>query len=57
MEFRVDPKVQERVNELARKANEGELTEAEKVEYQNFIEDNDIIAILQSKARDLTIPI
>lgn len=43
--------LQSRVEHLARRANEGELTEAEKVEYQSFIDAGDILATLQALAR------
>lgn len=49
--FRADADVQQRIAELAGKANEGELTESERREYEEFVEAGTLIAILQSKAR------
>ena len=51
VEFRADAQTQSRVDELARKCNEGVLTPAEKAEYAAFVEDADLIALLQAKAR------
>lgn len=50
-ELRTDEALQRRVEELADKANEGELTEDERAEYMNYIEVSDIIMVLQLKAR------
>lgn len=49
--FRADADVQQRISELAEKANEGELTEQERLEYEEYIEAGTMIAVLQSKAR------
>ena len=43
--------MQKRVDELAAKASEGSLTDAEKAEYGEYIDAADIIGILQAKAR------
>lgn len=51
LEVRLDPFVQTRVDELATKANEGLLTEAERAEYEAYINTDDFIAILKLKAR------
>lgn len=50
-EFRADDDVQRRIEELAGKANEGELSDDERQEYEEFIDAGTVIAILQSKAR------
>jgi hypothetical protein len=50
-EFRADPGVQIRIKELAEKANDGEMTEAERQEYAEFVDAGTLIAILQAKAR------
>lgn len=50
-EFRADSVVQARIQELAEKANEGELTEAERCEYGEYVDAGTLIAILQAKAR------
>lgn len=49
--FRADADVQQRIAELAEKANEGELTEQERLEYEAYVEAGTMIAVLQSKAR------
>jgi hypothetical protein len=51
VEFRADAVTQARINELADKCNEGELTAAERREYESFVRAINLIAILQSKAR------
>ena len=51
VDFRLNNETQSRMDELAQKANEGELTEEEKTEYHRLIDTNDMIAILQIKAR------
>jgi hypothetical protein len=50
-EFRVDPGVQARVDVLAEKANQGDLTGDERAEYEAFINAADFISILKLKAR------
>lgn len=50
--FRADERVQARIEELADKANEDELTAAERDEYASYINAATMIAILQAKARD-----
>jgi hypothetical protein len=50
-ELRVDPEVQARVDVLAEKANQGELTGDERAEYEAFINAADFISILKLKAR------
>lgn len=44
-------KTQARVDELARKCNEGELTPVERAEYERYVTAGTMIAILQAKAR------
>mgnify|MGYP001153649838 CR=1 FL=1 len=51
LDLRLDPAVQERVSELASKANEGQLTDAERTEYEAYINTDDFISILKLKAR------
>jgi len=48
---RLDPRVQARLDELAEKANEGLLSEAEREEYAGYIEALDLVAIVKAKAR------
>jgi hypothetical protein len=49
--LKADARTQARVDELARKCNEGELTLAEREEYQGYVTAGTMIAILQAKAR------
>lgn len=50
-EFRVAPMVEQRVAELAERANEGLLTDDERSEYEALINAADFIDILKVKAR------
>ena len=43
--------VRERILELGRKADEGTLTPEEDVEYERYIEEGDVISLLQAKTR------
>ena len=49
--LKADTSTQARVDELARKCNEGELTPDERVEYERYVTVGSLIAILQAKAR------
>ncbi len=51
LDVRLDPAVQERVDVLAEKANEGLLTEPERAEYEAYINTDEFISILKLKAR------
>ena len=53
VKLRFDRKAEARVDKLARKCNEGKLTDAERVEYETYVTFIDFIAILQAKARAL----
>ncbi len=56
VEFGIDPAVQQRVGELAERANQGVLTEDERADYEALINAADFIAILKLKAqRRLTV--
>ncbi len=50
-ELEGDEGLVERVAELADKANEGELTAAERAEYEAYIEADNLLAILRAEAR------
>jgi len=50
-ELRADPETQDRLDDLAAKANQGELTPEEDTEYKQAINAIDLLAILQAKAR------
>jgi len=49
--LRADPETQQRLDELAAKANEGDLTDEESDEYRAYADAIDVIGILQAKAR------
>jgi hypothetical protein len=51
MEFQVSPRVQQRVEWLADRANEGLLTDEERNEYEALISASDFISILKLKVR------
>jgi hypothetical protein len=51
--YRLDRKAQARIDKLARKCNEGQLSEEERREYETYVNAIDFIAILQAKARAL----
>ena len=45
------PEVQARIDELAEKSTEGEITAEEQAEYDSYIHAIDFIAVLQAQAR------
>ena len=49
--FRLDPQTEARLADLREKANEGQLTDEERSEYEEFVEASDLMGILQAKAR------
>ncbi len=49
--LQADPSLAHRIEELADKANEGELSDTERAEYEGYIEANNLLAVLQSEAR------
>ena len=51
LDIRIDPEIQARVEVLAERANEGELTPDERDEYLSYIEAADVVAIFKLKAR------
>ena len=53
VDYRFDAKARGRIDKLARKCNEGELSEKERREYETYVYAIDFIAILQAKARAL----
>jgi hypothetical protein len=54
-ELRADPLTQARIDALAAKCNEGELTEAEQREYGAYVEALDLIGLIQAKARAILV--
>ena len=56
--LRLTPNLASRVNRLADKANEGELTPRERSEYQAYINTSEMLALIQLRARlKLRLPI
>jgi hypothetical protein len=53
VELRADSAIQERLDVLADKNTEGELSPDERAEYETYVRALDFIAILQAKARRL----
>lgn len=51
--LRADVRLQVRLDALARKANDGDLTEEEREQYDAYVEAIDLISILQAKARQI----
>ena len=51
VDLQIDPPVQERIDALAERANQGMLSESERSEYEALINAADFIAILKFKAR------
>ena len=51
LNFCPDPALQDRIEELAMKSTEGELTDHERAEYAGYVRANKFIAILQRQAR------
>lgn len=52
--FRADPQLQARIEELATKSTEGELTEDERAEYTGYVRANKFVAILKRQAQNLS---
>jgi len=53
LNFRAAPKLRARIEELAGKSTEGQLTERERAEYTGYARANKFVAILQRQARQL----
>jgi hypothetical protein len=51
--LKAKPAVQARVDELAAKCNEGELTESERKEYETYVQVGNIFALLKAKAKKI----
>lgn len=51
--FRADPELQGRIEELASKSTEGQLSEAERAEYAGYVRADKFVAILLRQARRL----
>ena len=53
VEMRADEEIQSRIEELADKCTEGQLSDEERREYDTYIQAIDFISIIQSKARQV----
>ena len=53
LRFRAAPELRARIEELAGKSTEGQLTETERAEYAGYVRANKFIATLQRQARQL----
>ncbi len=53
LDFRPDAETQAHIDQLAAKANAGELTDEERSQYHEYVEAFDLVAILKSKARSI----
>jgi len=53
VEWKPDAQLQARIKELGQKADAGTLSPQEDAEYEQYIEDGDVIALLQAKARHI----
>jgi hypothetical protein len=51
VDYRSGGALQARVEELASKSNEGELSEEERAEYSGYVQANRFVAVLQAQAR------
>jgi hypothetical protein len=49
--YRGRPELLARIDELASKNTEGELTDGERAEYEGYVKANSFVAVLQAKAR------
>jgi hypothetical protein len=49
--LQADPALAARLQELAEKANEGDLTDSETAEYEAYVEANNLLAVVQAEAR------
>lgn len=52
--FRPAPELQARIEELAGKSTEGQISEAERQEYEGYVRANKFIAILKRLARKVS---
>ncbi len=53
IDFQPDPKLQARIDALASKSTEGELTEEERLEYAGYVRANKFVSILKRQAERL----
>ena len=53
LSFQADPELRKRIEDLAAKSTEGQLTEEERAEYEGYVRANKFVAILQRQARQM----
>lgn len=53
VEWNISPELRSRVEELGRKANLGTLKPEEDAEYRAYLDDAEVISLMQAKARRL----
>ena len=53
LSFRPEAALSERIEELATKATEGDLSDEERAEYEGYVRANKFVAILRHQARQL----
>jgi hypothetical protein len=51
VDLKAPPSIQARVDELAAKCNEGELSDAERVDYENYVRVGSLFALIKAKAK------
>jgi len=51
VDYQPDPVLQQRIEELALRSTEGELTDDERAEYEGYIRANKFVAVIQRQAR------
>ncbi len=51
LDLSMDPVIQQEIDDLAEKANQGTLTPEEREKYQKYVDELDLIAIFKLKAR------
>ena len=56
LSFRPEPALGDRIERLAAKSTEGELSDEERAEYEGYVRANKFIAILRRQARQLLAP-
>lgn len=49
--LKVSPSVQRRIDELAAKCNQGEMTEPERQDYEEYVRVGNVLAVLKAKAK------
>jgi len=54
LQFQPDPQLAARIEELAGKSSEGQLTDDERAEYAGYVRANKFVAILKRQAQHLT---